>query len=74
MKTLAWLINPGVLWLLLLITIVSYTTAMQRRSRHREERIERVVRRVDAMLTVWANHWGEPAADVKEQLQAVIRK
>lgn len=41
--------------------------------RKQDEEFNRILRRVDAVLVVWAETWGEPAEVVKERLLGAIR-
>lgn len=40
----------------------------------RDQELAVVVRRVDAVLRVWAEHWGEPADQVRPRLLDVFRE
>lgn len=50
-----------------------FNAAMALRSRQRDRAATAVVRRVDAVLTVWAEHWGEPPEIVRPLLLQALQ-
>jgi hypothetical protein len=74
MGVVQWVIRPGILWLLALTAAILYSTVAQWINKHRQERVEVFVRRVDGMLCTWAEHWGEPAEIVRPLLLKAIAK
>lgn len=51
-----------------------FNTWMALRSRAHDREATAVVRRVDAVLTVWAEHWGDPPEVVRPLLLAALGK
>lgn len=74
MRALQWVLRPGVLWLVFLTAAVIYSTIAQAINKHRQERVETFVKRVDSMLCTWAEHWGESAEIVRPLLLKAIAK
>jgi hypothetical protein len=50
------------------------TELRERRLEHDVREAAEVIRRVDRMLSVWAEHWGEPPALVKEKLLEALKR
>lgn len=47
---------------------------VHRQARRRDEELAKMLRRVDAAMSVWVTHWGEPADKVKPILVAALRQ
>lgn len=62
-------------WFFVLLIVMSAANIAveMRAQRHRRE-LARTLARVEAFLTVWATHWGEPDRDVRELLMQIVRK
>lgn len=58
--------------MLLLVLATAYNALEARRGHVADRQRDRVLARVDAFLTVWAQTWGLPAEDVRQRLQQVL--
>ena len=56
-----------------LVIAMAFNVTMQVRARKREHEMTQLLHRVDRVLTIWAETWGEPAADVKARLREARR-
>lgn len=63
----------GGLLFLFLVFASAYNVYAALKSRTRESEIGLTIRRVDSMLTVWAEHWGEPPDQVKAKLREALQ-
>lgn len=72
-RALAWLLRPGVIWLLALTFAIFYSAIKSWAATRREVQTEMAIRRVDRVLTIWANHWGEPPEIVKPLLLNALK-
>ena len=62
----------GLTWFLLIPIALGLNLWLQRLARRRDMQKDRVLRRIDAFLTVWATHWGEPPEAVKPKLMEIL--
>lgn len=63
---------PALLMVALVVAFVLHVY-LYRQVAQRDREIMRLVRQVNALLNIWAAHWGEPAETVRPLLLQVLR-
>lgn len=67
-----WRMWIGLFWFTLVPAALIFNIVSQRLAARRDRQVERVLRRIDRVLVVWAENWGEPIDVVKSKLREAI--
>ncbi len=61
-------------WLAVLVVALTFHAIVMVITMQEDRELRRVVRRVDAVLTVWAQEWGHDPAAMRSKLLDALRK
>lgn len=69
-----WRMWIGLFWFLLVPSALLFNIVAQRFAARRDRQVERVLRRIDRVLVVWAESWGEPPDIVRKKLLNAVHE